>query len=291
MQNKIKGALYGLAIGDALGVTTEFLSKEEISQKYGVVQEITGGGVFGFPKGRVSDDTDMTLAVARGILQNPTNPIEAIGEEFMKWYHSGPSDIGITIRTVFGLYKGDWYEAAEKAYFDYLDQRGAGNGTLMRCLPVALAYSDIKKVEAISRKQSKMTHYDSLADDACVIYNRIAYQVLRGKDLKETIKAEVTGTIYEPALSGKRPSSLQTGYVVDTMNWVLYWLLTRETFLEVVIGATNEGHDTDTVAAIAGGLAGLAFGYDQLPKDYCEALLIKNDLDWIALKLSERFGM
>jgi ADP-ribosyl-[dinitrogen reductase] hydrolase len=287
MLNKIKGALYGVAIGDALGVTTEFLTKEEIQREYGFVREITGGGVFHFPRGAVSDDTDMTMAVARGILKNPQDPIEAIGDEFLKWYASRPSDIGITIRTVLGIYKGDWFEAAENAYENYLDKKAAGNGTLMRCLPIALAYDDLEKIESVSRKHSKMTHYDTLADDACVIYNRIAYSVLRGKDLKEAIRDEIQGTIYESALSGEKPSCLQSGFVVDTMRWVLYWLLISDSFLDVVIGAANEGYDTDTVAAIAGGLAGLAYGFEELPKDYCEVLLVKNELDELSTKLYE----
>jgi ADP-ribosyl-[dinitrogen reductase] hydrolase len=288
MLNQIKGALYGVAIGDALGVTTEFLSKEEIQKEYGYVREITGGGVFQFPKGAVSDDTDMTLAVARGILKNPQDPIEAIGDEFLKWYASRPADIGITIRTVLGIYKGDWFEAAKNAYDHYLNQKAAGNGTLMRCLPIALAYEDIEKMEAVTRKQSKMTHYDSLADDACVIYNRIAYSVLRGKELKEAIRDEVKGTIYESSLTGDKPSCQQSGFVVDTMRWVLYWLLTSESFLDVIIGAANEGYDTDTVGAIAGGLAGLAYGFDELPREYTEVLLVKNELDELSIKL---FGL
>jgi ADP-ribosylglycohydrolase len=67
------------------------------------------------------------------------------------------------------------------------------------------------------------------------------------------------------------------GFVVDTMKWVLYWLLTSESFLDVVIGAANEGYDTDTVGAIAGGLAGLAYGFDELPREYTEVLLVKNE--------------
>jgi ADP-ribosyl-[dinitrogen reductase] hydrolase len=288
MLNKIKGALYGFAIGDALGVTTEFLTKEEIQTKYGYVHEIVGGGVFNFPKGGVSDDTDMTLAVAKGILKKPQDPIEEIGEEFLDWYHADPRplDVGITICTVMEVYDGDWNEAAKVAYDYYLNKKAGGNGSLMRCLPIALAYEDKEVMEDITRKQSKMTHYEPVADDACVIYNRIAYHILRGKDLKEAIKDEIRGTIYESALTGEKPSCVQSGYVVDTMHWVLYWLLNSETYLDVIIGATNEGYDTDTVAAIAGGLAGLACGFDELPKEYCEVLLVKDELDQLSTSLA-----
>jgi ADP-ribosyl-[dinitrogen reductase] hydrolase len=275
---KIEGALVGFAIGDALGGTTEFLTKEEIQTQYGQLKEISGGGVWSLEKGETTDDTAMTMAVANGILKNPTDPVEAIGDEFLKWYHSNPKDIGIIVRTVLGSFNGNWFETAKKAHYEYLDELSAGNGTLMRCLPVALAYQDIDEIEAVTRKQSKMTHYDSKADDACVLYNRIAYRVLQGATLKETITEEVKGTIYESVLTGQRPACLPSGYVVDTMNWVLYWLLTAETFTDVVVGAANEGHDSDTVAAIAGGLSGLACGYESLPRHYVDGLLQKEEL-------------
>lgn len=287
MINKIKGALFGFAIGDALGGTTEFLTKEEIKQKYGKVEKIIGGGEWELEKGETTDDTAMTLAVAKGIIENPSDPIPAIGEHFLAWYRSNPKDIGIIIRTVLELYKEDWYETAKRAHEDYLDGLSAGNGSLMRCLPVALAYPDLERMEKVTRQQSAMTHYDKVAAEACLLYNRIAFKVLHGKDLKASIVEEVKGTIYEPVLNGSKPNCLPDGYVVRTMQWVLYWLLTSETFLDVVIGAANEGEDSDTVAAIAGGLAGLSCGYEQLPKEYCEILLMKEELEEVADELMQ----
>jgi len=282
MINKLKGALFGFAIGDALGGTTEFLTKEEINQKYGKLEKIIGGGVWDLEKGETTDDTAMTLAVAKGIIENPNNPLPAIGENFLVWYRSNPKDIGIIIRTVLELYKEDWYETAKRAHEDYLDGLSAGNGSLMRCLPVALAYPCLERMEKVTRQQSAMTHYDKVAAEACLIYNRIAFKILHGIDLKVSIAEEVKGTIYESSLYGKKPICLPDGYVVHTMQWVLYWLLTSETFLDVVIGAANEGEDSDTIAAIAGGLAGLSCGYERLPDKYCEVLLVKEELEAVA---------
>jgi ADP-ribosyl-[dinitrogen reductase] hydrolase len=285
--DKIKGALVGFAIGDALGGTTEFLTKKEISERYGVVKKIVGGGVWNLEKGETTDDTAMTLAVGWGIIKDPQNPIGPIGEGFLRWYASGPKDIGIIIRTVLSHYTGNWFEDAKKTHFDYLNELSAGNGSLMRCLPVALAYNDLAVIESITRQQSKMTHYDSLADEACIIYNRIAYQVLRGKELKKAIKDEIKGTTYESVLTGRKPTCRPDGFVVNTMKWVLYWLLTCESYLDVVIGATNEGHDTDTVAAIAGGLAGLASGFEAIPREYSDLILVKDELLALSLELAE----
>jgi ADP-ribosyl-[dinitrogen reductase] hydrolase len=285
MLNKMKGALFGLAIGDALGGTTEFLTKEEIKNKYGKVSEIMGGGVWKLEKGETTDDTAMTLAVARGIIKDPQNPIEAIGEEFLNWYAQRPKDVGIIISTVLSTFNGNWFDTAKKAHYQYLNELSAGNGSLMRCLPIALAYSNLEQVEVVTRKHSKMTHYDTLAEEACVIYNRIAFHILHGKELKETIQNELKGTIYEPVLKGEKPSSNPDGFVVNTMTWVLYWLLSCDSYIDVVIGATNEGYDSDTVAAIVGGLAGLACGFEELPKEYCDVLLVKEELEQIVLTL------
>ncbi|MBI0577773.1 ADP-ribosylglycohydrolase family protein [Neobacillus cucumis] len=289
MLNKIKGALFGFAIGDALGGTTEFLTKEAVKERYGQVREIIGGGVWRLEKGETTDDTAMTLAVGRGILKNPQNPVSAIGEEFLKWNASKPKDIGNIIQTVFEIYEGNWFEASKKAHFHYLNEKSAGNGSLMRCLPVALAYKDAKKVEEITKLQSKMSHYDVLAEEACVIYNRIAFHILQGMPLREAITNNITGSIYEEALKGKTPACPPDGFVVNTMRWVLYWLLKEDTFLGVVMGAANEGYDSDTVAAIAGGLAGLQFGFEELPNDYCQVLLPKNELEQLALELDHFF--
>ncbi|OCA87639.1 ADP-ribosyl-[dinitrogen reductase] hydrolase [Bacillus sp. FJAT-27225] len=290
MLDKLKGSLYGLAIGDALGGTTEFLTKQEIARRYGKLTQIIGGGVWKLEKAETTDDTAMTLAVARGILANPAEPVEPIGAEFLAWKRTNPKDIGNIIATVLSIYKGNWEEAARTAHFTYLGKKSAGNGTLMRCLPVALAYRDLATVEKVTKAQSKMTHYDELADETCIIYNRAAWRVLNGEDLKEAIKAEITGTRYEEVLNGAPPQCEQSGFVVDTMKWVLHWLLVSDSFAEAVIGAANEGYDTDTVAAIAGGLAGLACGFNALPDEYTSSLLNKEELDEISEKLAGLSG-
>ncbi|MEH7273683.1 ADP-ribosylglycohydrolase family protein [Neobacillus vireti] len=123
MLDKMKGGLIGFAVGDEMGVATEFMSPEEIKEQYGVVKEILSGGVFGFECGETSDDTAMTIAVAKGILANSTDPIEDIGKEFLKWKATNPKDIGITIATTFRHYHRDWFKAAELTHHR-LEQSG-----------------------------------------------------------------------------------------------------------------------------------------------------------------------
>ncbi|AMQ20535.1 ADP-ribosylglycohydrolase family protein [Geobacillus sp. JS12] len=196
MLDKIKGGLFGLAIGDALGAITEFMSTAEIQKKYGEVTDIIGGGWLNLSPGEVTDDTAMTIAVAKGIIKNKENPLPEIGEEFLKWYETDPPDVGTIIRTVLSLYDGNWFDAAYRACRK-LNGKCAGNGSLMHCLPIALAYTDKKRMEEITYLHSKMTHYDDQAAEACQIYNRIALRVLNGEELQASIEKEITNTIYQ----------------------------------------------------------------------------------------------
>lgn len=284
MLDRIKGGLFGVAIGDALGATTEFMSAEEVRRTYGKVTDIIGGGYFRLKPGEVTDDTAMTIAVAKGIIRNKENPIVEIGEEFLRWYKTDPLDVGNIIRIVFSLYDGDWFDAADRAC-EELGGRCAGNGSLMRCLPIALAYADREKMEEITALHSRMTHADDEATKACLIYNRIAFRLLRGEKLLEAIQSEVAHTRYEPLLTAA-PSCPPDGYVVNTMNWLLHWLLRCQSFEDVFISAANMGEDSDAIAAIAGGLKGLEVGYRQLPSRFTEKIVCADELEVLAIQLA-----
>ncbi|MFB5675158.1 ADP-ribosylglycohydrolase family protein [Paenibacillus terreus] len=282
LMDRIKGGLYGLAVGDALGGTTEFMSTREIEAKYGYLTEIIGGGVWSLKPGEVTDDTMMTLCVAEGILENPDDPVEAIGRYFVEWYQSRPKDIGNIIRHVFEKYEGDWIEAAFIAHMD-LGQSG-GNGSLMRCLPAALAYKDTVAMERVTVIQSRMTHYDPRCSEACIMYNRMAHRLLQGESLRAAILAEVAGSEYEGIIEA-HPDCPPSGFVVHTFRWVLHILLHASDFAGVVQQAANLGGDSDTIGAIAGGLAGIHYGYEGIPVRYAEEILIKEKLDRIILQL------
>ncbi|MGG1518151.1 ADP-ribosylglycohydrolase family protein [Paenibacillus oryzisoli] len=283
LQDRIKGGLYGVAIGDALGGTTEFMGEAEVAAEYGYLTDIIGGGVWGLRPGEVTDDTMMTLCVAEGLLASPADPVAAIGERFLAWYASRPKDIGNIVRRTLASYRGDWFAAA-LATHDALGQ-SAGNGTLMRCLPVALGCAELPEVERLSRQQSAMTHYDERCAEACVIYNRIAHRLLRGEGLAAAVRQELVGTAYADIAAGALPGCEPTGYVVHTFRWVLYIVLEAADFSDAVQRAANLGGDSDTIGAIAGGLAGIACGFAQLPKAYAVKILIRSELDEVSERL------
>lgn len=282
--NRIKGGLLGVAVGDAIGGTTEFMSKNEIVNEYGFLREILGGGVWNLERGEVTDDTMMTICVAEGILDAPDNPMQAIGERFLAWYQTKPKDIGNIIRQVFRWYNGDWFNAAIKAH-NKLSQ-SAGNGSLMRCLPVAFCYTNIHEIENISRIQSRMTHYDQRCEEACVINNRIAYRLLQGEQLAAAIEQEIVGTEYSDVLF-RKPDCDTSAFVVHTFSWSLYLLLQAKSFEDAVTAAANLGGDTDTIAAITGGLAGVYYGYDGIPENLVDAIIICEQLKELARRIEQ----
>lgn len=284
MLNKFKGALIGLAVGDALGATTEFMLEKEVKKQYGYLNEIIGKGWLNLEPGEITDDTQMTLCVANGILKNYNDPIESIGKEFIKWYESDPKDVGLSTTHSISNYfiLNDWKKASNQSHKTL--GKSAGNGSLMRCLPVALAYSDLNKMKKITIEQSEMTHYDKLAAEACVINNIIATKIIEGIDLKQSIKSSIKNTKYESVIT-EDLNSVPDGYVVNTFSWVLKTLYETDNFNDVVEILTNLGEDSDTTAAIAGGLAGLYYGYDSIDDKYKNKILLKNEIEKIAESL------
>lgn len=287
--SRILGGLFGVACGDALGGTLEFLTQDEGKSKYGYLKDIVGGGYWDLEAGEVTDDTMMTIAVAEGILDNPENPINYIGERFMKWYLSKPKDIGEIIEFALREYSRskDWSKTA-KFVHDYSNGMSAGNGSLMRCIPVALIYDDINKMIEITEKQSKLTHWDEKATRACVFYNKLVNQYINNGSkipvIREVIKEYPEyNVVFKMSKEELNPS----GYVVDTMICALWCFVNTATFEDAVCEAVNLCGDADTIGAICGGLSGVYYNFKNIPERWKEKILVKDKLTEIAGKVQE----
>lgn len=295
MESKIRGGIFGVAVGDALGATVEFLSREEIKKMYGIHKEMIGGGWLSLEPGEFTDDTEMTLAVAEGLTAFPKDPVSAIGEGFIRWYHTAPKDIGNTVRLALKnfLRFGDWQKAGAETRRE-LNGKAGGNGCLMRTLPVTFAYlNDTGKITGWSKKIAAMTHFDEEAELACAFYNRYAHRLLFSRDkeaslrlvldeMKDLFQAQ-SGKHLGQVLSGVTGRSLHqvkaTGYVVDTLEAALVSFMRHDNFEDVVAAAVNLGDDADTVGAVAGGLAGVCYEYQSIPRRWLEALRHKERLE------------
>ncbi len=280
------GALLGLALGDALGCTVEFMSREQIRREYpGGHREIVGGGPFLTPAGGWTDDTEMTLAVARGIIESPEEPVDAVGRHFMDWFHAGPPDVGMTVREALAAFDryGSWAEVSAYIVGTFGDRAG-GNGALMRTLPTAIAYGG-RVEEAI--RIGRMTHPHPESDAAIAVYHRMVNALLTGADKVEAFwEGMAAAGLLADRLRGlsERPADKvdSSGYVVHTLEAAIWSFLRTNSLEECVVTAVNLGEDTDTVGAVAGGLAGAFYGPAALPRRWTLKLSGRDDLEQVA---------
>ncbi len=296
LKDKIAGALYGVAVGDALGGPLEFMTAEQIAQRHGLVTEMIGGGWLNLQPGETTDDTAMTMAVAEGIMESPDAPYEAIGRRFIAWANSGPKDIGGTCRSGISMAMRKAQELGKdtpdvvcwnyggRATAELNHGRSGGNGALMRAVYPALYYPEKERALRETVDQGRMTHWDADSDEACKIYADVLHSLMveavnGNSDRGSTILAifhTLEGTRYdlEAMLTKGRANQLKpTGYVVDSMECALYSLWEGSAdFDEAVINAANMGGDADTIAAICGGMAGALHGFAAIPKEWVGAL-------------------
>ena len=256
-----------MAVGDALGATTEFMTPLEIRSRFGVHRKIVGGGWLHLKPGRVTDDTEMSLCLARAILQNGGWDLTAVADAFLAWMRSKPVDIGSTVRRGIRDYllKGqlqtppnDW---------------DAGNGAVMRMLPVALfTLGDVERLRELVVAQAHLTHNHPLSDAACVTVGRMVQAALLGADrfALHGIARELVAQ--HPTFRFKDYSGQASGYVVETMQTVFHFLFTTGSYEECLVGVVNQGGDADTTGAIAGMIAGALYGEAAIPAAWLKRL-------------------
>jgi ADP-ribosyl-[dinitrogen reductase] hydrolase len=281
LRDRIAGALYGVAIGDALGAPLEFMSQEQIEKKHGRVTEMIGGGWLDVEPGEITDDTQMTLAVAEGIIANPEDPVQEIGARFIEWVKDGPKDIGVTCSMSIqeaaarshqeAPDKTIWFNASERTS-RVNGGRSGGNGALMRTVYPGLYYEWRLEAVTIAGNIAKMTHWDNKSTEACNLYTEMIHSIIEADSNDEAwkhIDNTLEGSEYklEP-----RKDTEPTGYVVDSFKCTLHSLATTETFEDAIIEAANLGGDADTIAAITGGLAGVIYGYREIPERWIRTL-------------------
>lgn len=288
LKNKIAGALYGVAVGDALGAPLEFMSAEHIAREHGRVTNMIGGGWLNLRPGETTDDTAMTLAVAEGIVEAPLSPIPAIGKRFIAWAKTGPKDIGATCHAAISRAAAfaeipterNWLDAARQVAVEN-GHRSGGNGALMRAVYPALYYTDRETAELITVQQGTMTHFDIESEFALLHYARIIHRFIKSAydgeanniDAYRRMDAILAMTRYNiPNILKEGERLTPTGYVVHTMECALYTFFTTDNFEAAVVAAANLGGDADTIAAVCGGLAGAYYGFDNIPDRWINAL-------------------
>ncbi len=265
--SRARAAFLGCAIGDALGAPVEFMTAAEIRAKYGVLKEIVGGGWLRLKPGQVTDDTEMSLCIARAVVAARGWSREVIAANFAAWLRSKPVDVGDTCRRGIRNYmlKGE----LETPY----NQWDAGNGACMRMLPVSLyTLGDEQLLDQCAVEQAHLTHNHPFSDAACIYMGKLLHLAVLGYSrtrLRRELERLLTNYDnfrFEPY------RGLASGYVVDTLQTVFHYFFTARDFEDCLTKVVNQGGDADTTGAIAGMLAGAYYGEESIPRRWMKRM-------------------
>ena len=301
--------IMGVVVGDALGCPVQFKSREEVARH--PVTGMRGYGTFNLPEGSWTDDSSLTIALLESIRRVDEIDLYDIMENFMKWLYDGEFtpygrayDIGRSTMQAIDRYKRN--RIVKKCGSD--DEWNNGNGSLMRIMPACIycsvmegsgMYSERDAVDVI-HAVGGLTHAHIRSNIACGLYFFMVKQILNGEGSLQNRMQEGLRqgfAFYESYLADKEnlyyydrlrdlaafrslpPDKIKsTGYIVDTLEAAVWSLITTDSFDQALLKAVNLGYDTDTVGAIAGGLAGLYYGYDSIPEKW---LLAIKRREWI----------
>jgi ADP-ribosyl-[dinitrogen reductase] hydrolase len=264
------GAYVGLAVGDALGATVEFMTPREIRRRYGLHDRVRGGGWLKLVAGRVTDDTTMALALGESILAAGRVDALACARAFDAWMRRKPVDIGHTVRRGIARFRATGETATPPS------EDAAGNGACMRCLPVALFMlgGRANEVREACCVQAHVTHNHPLSDAAVELVVTLVQRALVGATIRDLLHDCVKpAALAQPQLRFRtRRMENPSGYVVETMRAVLQALFDTDSFEDCLVDVVNRGGDADTTGAIAGMIAGALYGSRAIPRQWRETL-------------------
>ncbi|HET8521846.1 MAG TPA: ADP-ribosylglycohydrolase family protein [Thermomicrobiales bacterium] len=294
--DRYRGCLLALACGDALGGPVEFESRADIAAEHpDGVRDFIGGGPWRLAPGEVTDDTQMTLALARSLARGGAYDMDDIAKQFVAWMRSGPKDIGNQTHAALTLISDGvaWDEAGAQIQREALPKGAAGNGSVMRCAPVALRFrTEPEAIVPASIDTSRITHADSRCVWSCVAVNQAIAYLLNGGTL-DTVAAVATSGVedarvvaaVQTARELPRDQVRSGGYVLATVTAAFWSLLTHDSLEDTLVAAVALGEDTDTTAAVAGALAGAYYGAEALPSRWLDLLEPREELVTLADRL------
>lgn len=308
----VRDMLLGLATGDALGVPVEFESRRTLQSD--PVTGMRDYGSWNQPAGTWSDDTSLTVAAMDSIARRGKIDWQDIAENFLLWYERGEFtatgerfDIGNTTRAAIVRFSRRLLPPTKCGSTEI---NSNGNGSLMRILPATLyLYGTRGRIGGdelkIIHDFSALTHGHIISCMACGIYSLIAAQILDGKNISDAFKLGMNDAqkFYGTDTAFKNFSRLcdedfaaldedeisAAGYVVSTLEAALWCLLNTDDYKTLALKVVNLGEDTDTTAAVAGGLAGMIYGVEAIPTDWLDTLKRRDYLEKICTDFANAF--
>ncbi|MCS3530255.1 ADP-ribosylglycohydrolase family protein [Chryseobacterium sp. JUb7] len=318
MENIVKAGIFGVCIGDALGVPVEFRSREQL--KRSPVTKMRALGTHRQPAGTWSDDGSLTLCLADSLCNGYY--LEDMALKFLQWYnaeiwtpHGHVFDIGIaTSQAIQRISKG-----ISPTLCGGTSEFDNGNGSLMRILPLLFYIKDfpIEKRFDIVKDVSSITHGHIRSVLACFIYLEFALEILKGKDkweayevMQKTVREfldnnpicsqeemdkfhrilELRIGEYDlvPLHTLEEEEISSSGYVLHSLEASLWCFLNSDSYSEAVLKAVNLGEDTDTTGAITGGIAGIYYGVEDIPEEWVSVLARKEDIEELCIILDRK---
>jgi len=292
LSDRFRGCLLGLACGDAVGTTVEFMPRESFTP----VTDMTGGGPFNLQPGQWTDDTSMALCLAESLLHKGGFYAADQMERYLNWWTSGYLsstgecfDIGLTVRQALTDFQrnGDPFAGSTDRY-------SAGNGSMMRLAPVVLFYfPDTHRIQTFAADSSRTTHAAPEAVECCLVLSEIIANALRGTPKAQMLQVQ-SSSLVEPKVIAiaqglyrekERADIVGSGYAVASLEAALWCFHHTGSYAEAVLAATNLGDDADTTAAIVGQVAGAYYGVQGIPEDWLTKLWMREHIQTVADEL------
>jgi ADP-ribosyl-[dinitrogen reductase] hydrolase len=286
LTERYRGALLGLACGDAVGTSVEFQPRESFKP----LTNMIGGGPFNLKPGQWTDDTSMALCLAESLLtQNDFDAADQMGR-YLNWWQRGYLsstgecfDIGMTVRDALTR-----YQETGAPFAGSTDPYTAGNGSLMRLVPVVLYYfPDSDRIRTFSANSSRTTHAAPEAIECCQLLAELISKALKG-ELKVNLRSLPETAFGQPKLVaiargdylGKSKSEIRgSGYCIASLEAALWCFHHTDSFETAILEAANLGDDADTTAAIVGQLAGAHYGVRAIPEGWLEKLHLREYIE------------
>ena len=292
-QDRFRGCLQGLAVGDAVGTTLEF----KRSASFTPITDMVGGGPFRLKAGEWTDDTSMALCLATSLVDTGVfNPKDQM-DRYCRWENDGylssngkRFDIGSTVAEALSQYRKTGNPIAGLTRPD-----SAGNGSIMRLAPVPMFYfPDREAAVEFSAQSSRTTHGAAECVDACRFFGGVIFNALAGRSKEEILFSQSNSFRGESKIVSiargeyryKADSEIRgTGYVVQSLEAALWSFFNSKDFREAILKAANLGDDADTTAAICGQVAGAYYGASGIPESWLDKLVMREEISDLADRL------
>lgn len=295
-ENRMIGALVGLAAGDAVGTTVEFSKRGSFEP----LTDMVGHGPFQLKKGQWTDDTSMALCLGHSLIEQNGFDAHDQMQRYVRWRFEGYMsstgtcfDIGNTVAQALHNFR-----TTGEAFAGSTEPRSAGNGSIMRLAPIPIYYHrDLAALIHYAGESSKTTHGTAMCVDSCMLFAQLIHRAFSANSKQEifenlpTVYSKKLDPIIDLSFTKERYDDIKgSGFVIESIIAALWCFWHANDFREAILLAANLGDDADTTAAVCGQIAGAYWGYDSIPQDWREALTMEDEIKNLAIKLIHNAG-